>query len=183
MVKFKMNKIFTLLLAGLCSGCADIVMDLAYTRADVLKIETAEQTGKSEIIHRFRVRGGQRLIISISPNHSWIQSSHGQKPSFSQVELKSLEVSVLAESRPHKIRGFLIDRGENKIIPLNQRISGTTGKFTTSDRYAEQLVVASLPFATEDASPKCDFILTIKDPSGITKSKGINVSGGFQDGF
>jgi hypothetical protein len=178
-----MKKFLVILLAGLSSGCADGVMGLLYTKAKVTKIEPVVKSENAEVIHKFRISGNQTLIFLISPKSNWVQSGPGCRPSFSQNELKSFEITVSALSRPHEVSGFLIKTGQSKIIPLNQYIAGSTGKFTTRERYTEQLIVASLPFATEDANPKCDFLLTINDTSGITRSKGINISGGFQDGF
>lgn len=179
----KSRKILVILLAGIISGCANSVMVLLYTKAEVVEIETVEVVQDSTVVHKFRVSGPQTLIFLISPKYNWAQSGPGRRPSFSQNELKSFEITVSAISRPHDVGGFLIKPGQSKSIPLNQYIDGLTDNFTTWDRYTEQLIVASLPFATEDADPKCDFFLTIKDTSGITKSKGLKIAEGFQDGF
>ena len=162
------------LVAGLLS------LSSCYTSAKIRQIKKLETQHGSNIIYKYRVGGLQQMLLNISPARMDFGTSIDQ---FTQEQLSKLRVSIKPLSGPIDVRGIIVNEGDEKIVDLRKGVIkgslsnnpeiGDIGKYHPVIRFVS--IEHSIPPAS------CDFILTVEDLTGFTKSTGLRVAGGFQD--
>lgn len=157
-----------------------------YTRARVHEIspsksKLAPMNHKGEV-RSFRISGMPQMYIVMMADPGFVSSN---SDFFTQEELsklhlyaKSLNGSVNVSSGAQ-----IIHQGEEKEIDLRKWVTdfkrdgtpivGDLGKY--KDTFAFFNATKGYPL------PDCDIIVTVHDPSGLTRTRGLKFSGGFQD--
>jgi hypothetical protein len=157
-----------------------------YTAAKVEKvtpIRTDSVPSNSEItVHSFRLSSLQRMHIVIMPSSSFLKASLER---FSQEELSLLRVRVKS------LRGLVsvnsgvlkVSEGEEKYIDLRKWIADfkDDGTPIVGDLGRYHHAISFVNITKKYPRPDCDIILTIEDPTGLTRAKGLKLAGGFQD--
>ena len=155
-----------------------------YSPATVSKVPASPRAAVSHgaEVHSFRITGLSQLYVFLLPRPGVFSSDSN---TFSQEELASFIVYVKALSGPISVNHgvAVVPQGEEKRVLLNrstERVNGEN-RIVVNSRYSETLSLFS--DSNRIPAPDNDVIITVMDPEGLTRSRGIKIVGGFQDGF
>ena len=154
-----------------------------YQKAGISKIDTnggAENGKKRTSVYQYRIHGLQQMLIYVVPDEKFF-SAQKQRNIFTQQELSKLKIKVVSLDGKLSVNGLKIDEGKTLVVDLRKRYNvygeggvKDFGKYGSVIRFVSYKNVP----ADEDL---CDFVLTIEDPEGITRTTGLRVHGGFTD--
>lgn len=118
------------------------------------------------------------MFIYLDPKKEIFQS---QYPNFTQVELSKLKFKVVSLGGKLSVNGLKIDKGETLVVDL-RKIYNVYGEGGVEDYGKYVSIIRFVSYKNVPADDNlCDFILTIEDPEGITRTTGLRVHGGFTD--
>lgn len=143
--------------------------------------EPAVKTANGGVIHRYRIGGLQQMVIFIDPKRDSLWNTN-PRDSFTQHELSKLNVSVTSISGALSVNGLKIRRNQTAQIDL-KKVFNFHGREGEVKDWGDH--ISNIRFVSYNNVPAhqnlCDFILTIEDPEGITRTTGLKVHGGFTD--
>ncbi len=160
------------------TSCATI-----YTKAEISKIDT---NGRGEIsvnqfpIYKYRIHGLQQMAIYVVPEKKFF-SAKKQRNIFTQKELSKFRIKVVSLGGILSVNGLKIDKGKTLLVDLKKEYD-MYGDGVVKDFGNYTSVIRFVSYNDVPASENlCDFMLTIEDPEGITRTIGLVVHGGFTD--
>lgn len=101
--------------------------------------------------------------------------------SFTQEELSKLRIKATSLSGKLDVNGLKIDTNHTLAVDLRKRFDlYGGGEVMDFGKFVSNIRFVSCNNVPADQN-LCDFILTIEDPEGITRTTGLKVHGGFTD--
>lgn len=132
------------------------------------------------MVHRYRINGLQQMSIFLDPQRGSFLSRNPQD-SFTQEELSKLRIKATSLSGKLDVNGLKIDLNQTLVIDLRKRFDlYGGGEVMDYGKYVPVIRFVSYNNVPADQN-LCDFILTIEDTEGITRTTGLTVHGGFTD--
>ena len=154
-----------------------------YQKADIINLPTkihSNTTTATGLTYQFRVSGLQQLFLNISPNNSVFYFKKPAKD-FTQYELSKLIVRVKSLNGNLAVRGMQIKEDDGFYFVNLRRIYNPIGNGGFEDFENYSSTIRFVSYEDRRKRFECDFIILIEDPTGVTRSNGLRVSGGFQD--
>ncbi len=151
----------------------------SYQKANITKIEANMRGGNNRALtYQYKIGGGQQIFIYLDPDKGL---SRSQYPNFTQDELSKLRVKVVSTGGKISVNGLHLKPGESLVVDL-RKIYNPYGNGGVEDHGKYVSIIRFVSYNNVPADENlCDFILTIEDPEGITRSTGLHVHGGFTD--
>lgn len=121
------------------------------------------------------------MVIFIDPERGsfWTRDP---RDSFTQQELSKLKIRATSLGGVLSVNGLKVERNQTLEIDLRKvfNFHGREGAVKDWGEYISNIRFVSYNNVSADQD-LCDFILTIEDPEGITRTTGLKVHGGFTD--
>lgn len=153
-----------------------------FQKAKISKIDgnRAESINSQKLAYQYRIHGLQQMMIYVVPEERYF-SVEKQPNIFSQQELSKLRIKVVSLSGKLSVNGLKIDQGKTLVVDLKKDYN-MYGEGGVKDfgKYGSVIRFVSYKDVAADEN-LCDFMLTIEDPEGITRTTGLRVHGGFTD--
>jgi hypothetical protein len=162
-------------------ACSQLVTPFSAAKIIPQTGESGTVAGSSGTIHRYRIGGLQQMVIFLDPQRGSFLNRN-PRDSFTQEELSKLRIKVTSLSGKLSVNGRRIGGEETVTIDLGKAFNsqGREGVVRNFGKLAPTIRFVSYNNLPADQN-LCDFILTIEDPQGITRSTGLKVHGGFTD--
>jgi hypothetical protein len=171
-----LSYIFSAICISLNASCVSTFQKASITRIDANRDE--ETINNHPLRHQYKIGGQQQMFIYLDPKKEIFQS---QYPNFTQVELSKLKFKVVSLGGKLSVNGLKIDKGETLVVDL-RKIYNVYGEGGVEDYGKYVSIIRFVSYKNVPADDNlCDFILTIEDPEGITRTTGLRVHGGFTD--
>lgn len=153
-----------------------------FQKAKISKIDEnlAGSINGQKLVYQYRIHGLQQMWIYVVPEENSLSTQKNQNV-FTQLELSKLKFKVVSLNGKLSVNGLKIEQGKTLQINLKKTYN-MYGEGGVKDigKYASVIRFVNYKNVPPDEN-LCDFILTIEDPEGITRTTGLRVHGGFTD--